>query len=226
MQEIAYCLGNTCERPERPQGPGLEPQRRRRRTTPQVALPAAQLAATSVDAYAQRAASSTPSCLLPSVTVYTDGSFATEPSGQGFAGSGVWFQGDPTRNISSPLPGRLQTNNRAELYAVLLALWNIEANCFLTIFSDSQYVVKGVNLWLPRWRLTSFRTVSNADLWREIEKEVAKRGGKCAIRWVPGHQGNEGNEGADQLANFAREAHPGKSTSPASASASLPPVTV
>ena len=86
--------------------------------------------------------------------VYTDGS-ATKWRGQWRAGCGVWFDDDSPLNISTNLGGR-QTSNRAELTAVILALRRaLKWPTFyrkLTIFSDSKYVVDGVNKYLQRWK--------------------------------------------------------------------------
>ena len=166
---------------------------------------AAQLAAVRPSGSRPSALTSVP---LSYIHIYTDGSYSLEPCGRGFAGSGVWVPSDPTRNLSVPLPGPVQSNNRAELFAVILALRIFQPNFPLAIFSDSQYVVKGVNDFLPRWKLTSFRNVSNSDLWITLENEWSKRQSHCIITWVPSHQGIEGNEGADKLANEGREKHP------------------
>ena len=86
--------------------------------------------------------------------IYTDGS-ATKWRGQWRAGCGVWFDDDSPLNISTN-PGGRQTFNRAELTAVILALrralkWPTLYRK-LTIFSDSKYVVEGVNKYLQRWK--------------------------------------------------------------------------
>ncbi|MCX5464498.1 ribonuclease HI [Alcaligenes parafaecalis] len=96
------------------------------------------------------------------------------------------------------------TNNRMELLAVIEALKVLKRPCQVRVHTDSQYVQKGMNEWLPGWKARGWRTadkkpVKNADLWQELEKQAAKH--ELTWRWVRGHAGDPGNERADQLAN-------------------------
>lgn len=109
---------------------------------------------------------------------------------------------------------RETTNNRMELTAAIRALEAIPGGTPATVFCDSQYVVKGITEWLPRWirrgwRTTSRRPVKNADLWRRLADARAER---PAVRftWVRGHSGHPGNERAHDLASAeaARRASP------------------
>jgi len=77
------------------------------------------------------------------------------------------------------------------------------------VHTDSQYVQKGMSLWLPGWKrrgwLTAARKpVKNADLWQELDRLVAQH--EVSWRWVKGHAGDPGNERADALANLGVEA--------------------
>ncbi len=96
------------------------------------------------------------------------------------------------------------TNNRMELMAVIEALRALKRPCTVRVHTDSQYVQKGMNEWLPGWKARGWRTadkkpVKNADLWQELEKQAAKH--ELSWLWVRGHAGDPGNERADQLAN-------------------------
>ena len=96
------------------------------------------------------------------------------------------------------------TNNRMELMAVIEALKALNRPCQVRVHTDSQYVQKGMNEWLPGWKARGWRTadkkpVKNADLWQELEQQAAKH--ELTWLWVRGHAGDPGNERADQLAN-------------------------
>ncbi len=96
------------------------------------------------------------------------------------------------------------TNNRMELMAVIEALKAMKRPCQVRVHTDSQYVQKGMNEWLPGWKARGWRTadkkpVKNADLWQELEQQAAKH--ELTWLWVRGHAGDPGNERADQLAN-------------------------
>ncbi|AWG36649.1 ribonuclease HI [Alcaligenes aquatilis] len=96
------------------------------------------------------------------------------------------------------------TNNRMELMAVIEALKALKRPCQVRVHTDSQYVQKGMNEWLPGWKARGWRTadkkpVKNADLWQELDQQAAKH--ELTWLWVRGHAGDPGNERADQLAN-------------------------
>ena len=156
--------------------------------------------------------------------VYTDGS-AAKWRGQWRAGCGVWFDDDSPFNISTNPRGR-QTSNRAELTAVILALRRAMAwptlYRMLTIFSDSKYVVDGVNIYLDRWETDGWTRsgapLKNADLWKLLYKtlrEYAWNGYGACVKHVPAHVGIYGNEKADRLAKAAmKRAHHNRTQTP------------
>jgi ribonuclease HI len=97
----------------------------------------------------------------------------------------------------------LTTNNRMELRAVIAALRALTRPCRVEIFTDSEYLRRGVTDWLARWRRNNWLTarkqpVKNQDLWRALH--AAMQPHQVTWRWVPGHSGNELNERADRLA--------------------------
>lgn len=145
--------------------------------------------------------------------VFTDGSFSLEAPGVGFAGCGVYIPSQPDLSLSVPLPGEIQTNNRAELYALYLGIKVFPPEAPVVFYSDSRFVVNGVTSWLKRWKGVGFKgssghAVAHSDLWILVDKALGQRVGAWAIRWAPGHIGIQGNEQADRLANAGRLAHP------------------
>ena len=98
----------------------------------------------------------------------------------------------------------LTTNNRMELTAVIRGLEALKARSAVRVFTDSQYVQKGISEWIHEWKRRGWRTadrkpVKNADLWQRLD-ELA-RGHEVEWHWVRGHAGHPENERADELAN-------------------------
>lgn len=99
------------------------------------------------------------------------------------------------------------TNNIMELTALIEALKHIRDNQLDTqyeieIFCDSQYVVKGVSEWFPKWKANGYKTASgsdvkNLDLWKYVMK-LAKEV-KCKLTWVKGHATNERHNEIDRI---------------------------
>ena len=96
------------------------------------------------------------------------------------------------------------TNNRMELMAVIRALEALKGPSTVRVFTDSQYVQKGISEWIHSWKRKGWKTadkkdVKNVDLWKELD-ELASRH-RIEWHWVKGHAGHPENERADQLAN-------------------------
>ena len=96
------------------------------------------------------------------------------------------------------------TNNRMELTAVIEGLVALRRRSRVRVFTDSQYVQKGISEWIHSWKRRGWRTadkkpVKNEDLWRRLD-ELA-RGHSVEWHWVKGHAGHPENERADALAN-------------------------
>lgn len=138
------------------------------------------------------------------VVIYTDGACKGNP---GPGGWGVWMRwGEREREMHGG--EKLTTNNRMELMAVIQALTALKRSCEVVIYTDSEYVKKGITEWIQNWKRRGWMTadrkpVKNADLWRELDGQAARH--RMTWRWVRGHAGDEGNERADQLANLGVE---------------------
>ncbi|CAB58158.1 ribonuclease H Rnh1 [Schizosaccharomyces pombe] len=133
--------------------------------------------------------------------VYADGSSLRNGKKGAVAGCGVFFGNDDPRNISVPLAGEEQTNNRAELQAIILALENTSGD--LTIRSDSNYSIKSLTTWLPKWKKNDFKTsnsqpVKNLDLINRASDLMSDR--NVSLEYVKGHSTDYGNQQADMLA--------------------------
>ena len=98
------------------------------------------------------------------------------------------------------------TNNRMELMAAIEGLKALSRPCAVTLCSDSQYVVKGIQSWLAGWKRKGWRKadgqpVINVDLWQALDAELKRH--RVTAEWVRGHNGHPENERVDQLASEA-----------------------
>jgi ribonuclease HI len=164
------------------------------------------------------------------LSIYTDGACSGNPGPGGWAYAIVAFDETGTTQTLSPMPGMLfpqetpqgklllekwggeqtTTNNRMELLAAALALEAlIELKLSpesVTVYTDSQYVQKGMTTWIDSWRRNGWRTserkpVKNQELWRRLAELGLQFG--VTWQWVRGHVGNEFNERCDLLARMA-----------------------
>lgn len=134
------------------------------------------------------------------VIIYTDGGCRGNP---GLGGWGVLLQ---CEKGEKELYGSAfdTTNNKMELTAAIEALRALKKPCSVELWTDSQYVMKGITEWIHgwiknNWKTSSKKPVKNADLWKELLVEAKKH--NVDWKWVKGHSGIDGNERADQLAN-------------------------
>ena len=134
------------------------------------------------------------------VEVYTDGACKGNP------GPGGWGALLVYRGVEKELWGgeTSTTNNRMELTAAIRALEELKRPCQVNLVTDSEYVMKGIQQWMPNWKKRGWKTaarepVKNADLWQELDAQVARH--QVTWQWVRGHNGHHGNERADDLAN-------------------------
>ena len=134
------------------------------------------------------------------VQIYADGACKGNP------GPGGWGAIVRAAGVERELCGgeRQTTNNRMELTAVIRALESLEAPSAVEVYTDSQYVQKGISEWLQDWKRREWRTadkkpVKNVDLWQRLERVAAAH--RVSWHWIKGHAGHPENERADALAN-------------------------
>jgi ribonuclease HI len=134
------------------------------------------------------------------VVIYADGACKGNP---GPGGWGVLLRAGGRE--AEMCGGEAQTtNNRMELTAVIEALASLKQRSKVRVYTDSQYVQKGISEWIHNWKRRGWRTadrkpVKNEDLWRKLD-EIAS-GHHVEWHWVKGHAGHPENERADALAN-------------------------
>ena len=141
---------------------------------------------------------------MKNLIIYTDGAARGNPGKGGFGAILQW--GDHVREISRGY--RHTTNNRMELMAVIAALETLKKTGLpITIYSDSQYVVKAIQEgWLKKWLATDFKGgKKNKDLWKRYA-ELAKHH-NIVFKWVKGHADNVYNNRCDELATSAADGH-------------------
>ena len=137
----------------------------------------------------------------PAVVIYTDGACQGNPGPGGWGA--ILRYGRHTREISGG--EKDTTNNRMELQAALEALRALTEPCQVTLFTDSEYLKKGITEWMPNWKRRNWRRkggkLANVDLWMKLDEEMARH--EVRWRWVRGHAGNPMNERVDKLARQA-----------------------
>ncbi|MGI9461372.1 MAG: ribonuclease HI [Alphaproteobacteria bacterium] len=137
------------------------------------------------------------------ITIYCDGSCIGNP---GAGGWGAILQYDTGKGISEKIISggkKNTTNNQMELTAALMALRAITKPMPINIYSDSQYLQKGMTEWSKKWQKNGFRShdkkpIKNQDLWKELLAHPLLE--QVSFHWVRGHAGNPNNERVDTIA--------------------------
>ncbi|GKS60413.1 ribonuclease H [Nitrospira sp.] len=138
------------------------------------------------------------------IEIFTDGACSGNP------GPGGWGVLMRISQAETELCGGEPetTNNRMELLAVIEALQSLKEPMTALVYTDSQYVQKGISEWIHSWKRRGWRTagnqpVKNEDLWRRLDALAASH--TIEWRWVRGHAGHPENERADALAREGLE---------------------
>ena len=128
------------------------------------------------------------------ITVYTDGSCYKNGKG---GNASVFLKKD---KILFCLTEKCEktTNNREELKAVINTLEYLsDYDKSIVIVSDSNYVIKGITVWIYNWIKKDYKGVKNSDLWKRL---YALKRSNCNFKKVKAHSGDRFNDLADRLA--------------------------
>ncbi|MCE2715548.1 MAG: ribonuclease HI [Acidibacter sp.] len=142
---------------------------------------------------------------MSTVEIYTDGACRGNP---GPGGWGATLEmGEHFRELSGA--EAMTTNNRMELMAVISALEALKRPVPIKLYTDSEYVRRGISEWLKSWKARGWKTadrkpVKNQDLWERLDAIASRH--EIEWHWVKGHSGVPGNERVDRLANAAIDA--------------------
>ena len=137
-----------------------------------------------------------------SILIYADGACAGNPGPGGYGA--IIINGSDRKEISG---GFVETtNNRMELMAVIKAIDEVQGISTIQVFSDSKYVIDGINVWMKKWAMSFWRTsrgkpVLNQDLWKILKSYTDRH--SITFSWVKGHCNHLENNRADELANKA-----------------------
>ncbi len=147
----------------------------------------------------------------PQVELHTDGACSGNPGPGGWA----FILKHPVSGKAIERFGgeRDTTNNRMELQAVIEGLTALKSASLVDLFSDSQYVLKGLKEWMPQWKKRGWRTadkkpVKNQELWERLDE--LKGAHEIRFHWIKGHNEHPENERCDQLAVRARDEASGR----------------
>jgi ribonuclease HI len=136
---------------------------------------------------------------MKKIEIFTDGSCLGNPGAGGWCA--ILRYGKHEKILSGN--EKNTTNNRMELTAVIKALEVLKQPCEIELYSDSTYVLKGLNEWLDNWIKRDFKKVKNVDLWKQYIEDSKSH--KIHINWVKGHSGHTENEICDKIAKEEAE---------------------
>ena len=136
------------------------------------------------------------------VEIFTDGACTGNPGPGGWA---ALLRAGEREKLVSGFEAET-TNNRMELLAAISGLESLSRASRVVLYTDSQYVKRGITEWLPRWKLNGWRTsakapVANRELWERLEAAAATH--EVTWKWVRGHSGHPENERVDAAARDA-----------------------
>jgi len=148
---------------------------------------------------------------MQKVNIYTDGACKGNPDGPGGYGVVMLYTDTNNQIHRKELLGGYAstTNNRMEILAAVIGIEALKNPCEVTIYSDSQYLVKAIEeKWIDRWQRNNWMRdpkkgikAKNIDLWQRLLKAMEIH--KVNFQWVRGHSGHPENERCDQLATEA-----------------------
>ena len=137
--------------------------------------------------------------LLPLLEIFTDGACSGNP------GPGGWAAIIRKDGVEEVLTGGdpATTNQRMELMPAIVALASLESPSKIRLYSDSQYLIKGMNEWIEGWKDRGWRgskkkPVKNLELWQRLDALASRH--EIEWIWVRGHDDHPENERVDKLA--------------------------
>lgn len=143
---------------------------------------------------------------LRRVELYTDGACSGNPGPGGWA----YLLKDPSSGQEREESGGepKTTNNRMELMSVIRGLESLSRPCRVELYSDSQYVLKGLGEWLDDWKRKGWRNskrepVKNRELWQRLDQ--LRQQHELSFHWIRGHNDHPENERCDAMAVAAIE---------------------
>lgn len=144
---------------------------------------------------------SSPHAQVSRIEIYTDGACSGNP---GPGGWGALVREAALDDVELCGGEPATTNNRMELTAVIEALASLCPGRDVDMYTDSQYVQKGISEWIHNWKRRGWKTaakepVKNVDLWMRLDALAQQH--RVKWHWVKGHAGHPENERADALAN-------------------------
>ncbi|KAG1856507.1 ribonuclease H-like protein [Suillus tomentosus] len=134
------------------------------------------------------------------ISIYTDGSCLNNGKHNAKAGSGIWISAGNERNKTIRIPGHQQSNQIAEVTAILVALQQTEPYIPITFISDSRYAIDGLTKHFSQWEDKGWINIANSEYLKATLYHLRKRSAQTSFIWTKGHNGDQGNEQADRLA--------------------------
>ncbi len=157
------------------------------------------------------ASASTLSADAPRVLLFTDGACSGNPGPGGWA---YVLKHPASGKVRKDAGGQAQTtNNQMELTGAIMGLKALTRPSVVELYSDSEYVLKGLREWVAGWKKRGWKTaakqpVKNRELWEELDR--LRGGHQVTMHWVRGHDGHPENEECDEMAVRAAKAAAGK----------------
>jgi ribonuclease HI len=135
------------------------------------------------------------------ITIYTDGACDPNPGPGGWA---AILRSGTVEKILSGGEGET-TNNRMELTAALRALESLREPSRVILYTDSEYLQRGITEWMPVWKARNWKRkggkLANMDLWQALDAILERHA--VSWEWVKGHADSRLNQRADALARRA-----------------------
>lgn len=136
------------------------------------------------------------------IELYVDGACRGNP-GPGGWGVLLRYQG-VEKELSGAEPNT--TNNQMELMAAIQGLRALTRPCHVDVYTDSEYVKKGITVWIHNWQKKGWKNaankpVKNQALWEELNAATHRH--QIAWHWVKGHSDHPENDRVDALAREA-----------------------